>query len=227
LSASSIETHAVRILASLYLLEASGLLAFAGLHEGAALDRSLVSTGAGATLAMGAIGLAASAWLLSRLVAASGGRRGRALTLGLATNLLSAAAALAIAEAGLRVVARRAPEGVDVRSVHIRSTWPELTAQSRKVLAAVAPWGTWDASYFVYDRELGWTVGSNRHSPDGLYFSSVEGLRTAGPDVRMADRTAPLRVALVGDSQALSFECPTRTRGARTCSAGWATACRS
>ena len=44
----------------------------------------------------------------------------------------------------------------------------------------------------------------------------------------MADRTAPLRVALVGDSQAFSLEVPYEDSWARTCSAGWADwACRS
>jgi hypothetical protein len=90
----------------------------------------------------------------------------------------------------------------------VRPSWPELVARSHKTLAGVNPWGTWDASYFVYDRELGWTVGPNRRSPDGLYFSSVEGIRSAGPNIRMADQTPRFRVALIGDSHAFSFEVP-------------------
>ena len=202
------ETHAARILVLLYLLEASSLLALVGVHEGAALDRTLLATGAGATLALGIVGLAACAWLLVRQIAGAGPSRGRAVRMGLATNLVTGLGALLLSEGALRAVARRSPDGIDVRSVHVRSTWPEIKAQSRKVLSAVAPWGTWDASFFVYDRELGWTVGPNRHSPDGLYFSSVEGLRSARPDERLSDSTAPLHVALVGDSQAFSFEVP-------------------
>jgi hypothetical protein len=40
------------------------------------------------------------------------------------------------------------------------------------------------------------------------YFSSVEGIRSAGPGVRMAGATARFRAALVGDSNAFSFEVP-------------------
>jgi len=41
-----------------------------------------------------------------------------------------------------------------------------------------------------------------------MYFSSVEGIRSAGPDVRFAHRSARRRVALIGDSNAFSFEVP-------------------
>lgn len=51
-------------------------------------------------------------------------------------------------------------------------------------------------------------MGPNRRSPDGWYFSSVEGIRSAGPNMRMADRTGRFRVALIGDSNAFSFEVP-------------------
>jgi hypothetical protein len=108
-------------------------------------------------------------------------------------------------------VATKTPAGIVIGAIAVRPTWPELVAQSRQVLAAVRPWGTWDASYFVYDRELGWTVGPNRQSPDGLYFSSAEGIRSAGPGVRLANlskwlkghtrlvRAMPNTPALIGE----------------------------
>jgi hypothetical protein len=206
---SSVEHHALRILRSLYLVEASLILVLVGLYDGAtAYDATLISTRAGGTLLAGAIGLTASGWLLTRQTVAIGPLRGRAVAVGLATNLLSGLAVLLFSEAALRVAARRTPEGIAVRSVRLRPTWPELRTHSRQVLGTVAPWGTWDASYFVYDRELGWTVGLNKRSPSGLYFSSVEGLRSAGPNVRMADQSPAFRVALIGDSHAFSYEVP-------------------
>jgi hypothetical protein len=55
-------------------------------------------------------------------------------------------------------------------------------------------------SFLVYDRELGWTVGPNRHSENGRYFSSAEGLRSSHVGIAFADRETSCRIALVGDS---------------------------
>ncbi len=202
------DDHAMRILLSLYLVEAAALLTLVGIYKAPVYDWTLLTTKAGAVLLAGAIGLIVSAWLLARRIVACGDSRGRALALGLTTNLITALIAFLLLETTVRIAARRTPQGIVVGSVAVKATWPELVAQSREVLAAVTPWGTWDASYFVYDRELGWSVGPNRRSLDGMYFSSVEGIRSAGPDVRFAHRSARRRVALIGDSNAFSFEVP-------------------
>ncbi len=204
------DDHAVRIVLSLYLVEAASLLILVGIYKARVYDWTLLPTKAGAVLLAGAIGLIASAWLLVRRILACGGSRGRALALGLTTNLITALIAFLLLETTVRIAARRTPQGIVVGSVALQATWPELVARSREVLAAVTPWGTWDASYFVYDRELGWTVGPNRRSPDGMYFSSVEGVRSGGPDMRFAHPSPRHRVALIGDSNAFSFEVPFR-----------------
>jgi hypothetical protein len=204
----SVYTHAARILISLYVVEAAVLLALVGIYKAPALDWTVLSTRAGIALIAGGIGLIASIWFLVRETEASGSLRGKAFALGLTTNLLTGLVAFLLMETMIRVAATTTSKGIVVGSVVLQPTWPELTAQSREVLAGVAPWGTWDASYFVYDPELGWTVGPNRRSPDGLYFSSVEGIRSGGPNIRMADQTYRFRVALIGDSNAFSFEVP-------------------
>jgi hypothetical protein len=205
----TVETHAVHILRSLYLVETSLLLVVVGLYAGSTpFDATLLSTKAGGTFLAGALGLIASGWLLVRQTAAAGPLRARALEVALSINLLSVGAALLLSEAALRVIARKTPQGMAVRSVRVRPTWPELRTQSRQVLAAVTSWKTWDASYFIYDAELGWKVGPNRQSSNGLYFSSVEGLRSAGPDVHLADQGPAFRIALIGDSHAFSYEVP-------------------
>ena len=63
-------------------------------------------------------------------------------------------------------------------------------------------------SYFVPDDLLGWTVGRNRQSNDGLYFSSSEGIRSNGPNVSYAARRPRYRVATVGDSFTFALEVP-------------------
>lgn len=200
---SSVYTYAVRMLLSLYFIETAILLILLGIYS----DR-LLATKAGAAMIAGGTCLIASGWLFIRQIKTSGSLRGRTFALSLAANLLSGLITLFLLEAAIRIIGTRTPAGIVVGSVAVQPTWSELTAQSRKVLAGINPWGTWNASYFVYDRELGWTVGSNRRTPDGFYFSSVEGIRSSGPNMRMADRTPRFRVALIGDSQAFSFEVP-------------------
>jgi hypothetical protein len=196
------------MLASLYAIEAAVLLTLVGIYKARTLDWTLLFTKAGAVLITGGIGLFASGWLLVREIRASGSFRRRAFALGLTTNLLTGLLAFLSLETAVRIAGRTTQQGTLVGSVAVRPTWPELTAQSREVLARVAPRGTWDASYFIYDKELGWTVGPNRRSRDGLYFSSFEGIRSAGPNIRMADRAPRFRVALIGDSNAFSLEVP-------------------
>jgi hypothetical protein len=124
------------------------------------------------------------------------------------TNLLSAGCAILVLEASVRILAKKTEHGIMLGAVTVRPTWPELRTHSRGILDGTARWGDRDTSYFIYDRELGWTVGPNRQTRDGLYFSSAEGLRSARPNVRLADQAHRARVALIGDSNAFSFEVP-------------------
>lgn len=57
-----------------------------------------------------------------------------------------------------------------------------------------------DLSYITYDNQLGWTVGPDRHSANGLYFSSSLGTRTARPGMSVAKLEGSTEIALVGDS---------------------------
>jgi hypothetical protein len=53
---------------------------------------------------------------------------------------------------------------------------------------------------------LGWTVGQSRRSSDGLYFSSVEGIRAPRVGIAFADAAAKHRIAIVGDSFTFGLE---------------------
>ncbi len=57
-----------------------------------------------------------------------------------------------------------------------------------------------DLSYIVYDNQLGWTVGPERRSANGLYFSDSWGTRIADPDMPLARSEGRTEIALVGDS---------------------------
>jgi hypothetical protein len=205
----SVDAYALRILLCLYLVEAAFFSIVVGIYKAPVYNWTLLSTKAGAALMAGGAGLITSGSLLVRQVMSSGSLRGRALALGLVTNLVLGLVVFLLLETTVQIVARRTDASIMVGSVTVRPTWSELIARSRAVISGVtASSNDWSASYFVYDRELGWTVGANRQSPNGLYFSSVEGIRSAGPNIRMADQTPRFRVALIGDSNAFSFEVP-------------------
>src|SRR5262249_11189712 len=115
------------------------------------------------------------------------------------------------------IVARKTSSGIIVGAVALQPTWSELVAQSREAIVEAAGERADPAmtalelsrqAYFVYDQELGWTVGADRRSRDGFYFSSAEGIRSARAGVRFADKAARHRVALIGDSNAFSLEVP-------------------
>jgi hypothetical protein len=206
--ARALDSCAVRILVCLYAIEAAVLLIFIGIYKAPAWDSAPIATRAGVMTASGLLCLVVAGWLLREQIKLSGPLRGRAAAIALTTNLLSVVITFGLLETTLRVVSRQTDQGLVVGAVRIQPTWRELVAQSGKFFAGSTPWGTWDTSYFVYDGELGWTVGSNRQSRNGLYFSSVEGTRSPGPNVRIADSKARYRVALIGDSNAFSFEVP-------------------
>ncbi len=193
---------------SLYALEAAALLILTGIYKAPVFDSTLLFTKAGIALIAGGAGVTVAGWLLIRQTAAGGGFRGRAFGLGLTTNLLSGIIAFLLLEMTIWIVAKKIDDRIVVGSVVVRPTWPELREQSQNAFFGTSPLEDRDTSYFVYDRNLGWTVGANRHSRNGLYFSSVEGVRSGGPNVRMFDRPTRFRVALVGDSHAFSLEVP-------------------
>ncbi len=205
--AHDLNSCAARILLCLYFVEAAALLVLIGVYRAPAWDGALVFTKAGAAIILGLVGVTTAGMQLRRQSRLSGPLRRRAVAVALTTNLLTGAIAFLLLETTVRIAGRRTDQGLVVGSLNIQPTWPELVAQSGKLFAG-ATWATWDTSYFVYDRELGWSVGPNRRSRNGLYFSSLEGIRSAGPNVRMADIDARFRVALIGDSNAFSFEVP-------------------
>lgn len=200
------DAHAIRLLSAVYLVEFSLVVILVGIYKAPAYGLEALTTKAGITTVVGLAGLAWSLWLLSTRIKRSGSAAKRALAFALGANLLSATLVLAAAEASLRLIASDRDGTVVIGSTVLEPTWDSLIQQSRDVIANVAPWDSWDSSYFVFDAELGWTVGSNRQTGDGLYFSSVEGIRSPGPNTRMADDPRPYRVAIVGDSNAFSFE---------------------
>ena len=75
--------------------------------------------------------------------------------------------------------------------------WEMVAPYYRQLLAKVS---AEHLSYMVYDDLMGWTVGPNRRSANGLYVSSAEGLRAPSEGVTIVKHTGKVQIALVGDS---------------------------
>lgn len=195
-----------RALLGLCALELAFFIAAVGWQKTAAIaiPRGL----AGALLIAGGV-LAATALLaLLVLYRRSAETDRRAFGLGLAVNLCALALSLAAAELLLRSWAVPTRAGLSVGSLTLPPTWDETRKRNRELIGRAGGERERWLSYVVGDPELGWTVGSNRSTPDGLYISSAEGIRSQRPGVAYAQREPKLRIALVGDSHTFSMDGP-------------------
>ena len=112
-------------------------------------------------------------------------------------SILIVVSAGVLSEAVLRIAAVEKHNGVFVGNFHLLPRqWRDYAEKQQRVLVSRKS----ASPYFVDDDTLGWTVGSNRKSINGLYESSAEGLRSATQGEAMRDGLGDCRIALVGDS---------------------------
>jgi hypothetical protein len=110
---------------------------------------------------------------------------------------------LAFTECAVRLRAVESPWGTYLGQVLLYPReWDSIVAQNRKILERMKD----EQSYLVMDDLLGWTVGSNRRSANGLFYSSVEGIRSSRLGVSFAAERTRYRIALVGDSMTFDEE---------------------
>lgn len=110
---------------------------------------------------------------------------------------------LGTVEAAIRVIATDSLLGQQFGSVNLKPYDWELTKQNNKALVSNSQ--SADA-YFVADPRLGWAIGASRTSADGMYASSIEGLRSRVAGEQLANHVADLRIALYGNSFVFSEE---------------------
>jgi len=123
----------------------------------------------------------------------------------LVLNLLPVATLLLAGEGAARLLSRDTPLGLSIAgTVLFPRSWEQVRAKNGALLKQVPS----NISYFVTDSLLGWTVGPDRRSLDGLYLSSREGIRSGRPGVAYTDRRARYRIATVGDSYTFGLEVP-------------------
>lgn len=194
------------LLVSLYILELAALLSAMAIYKrGDTPLLVFLPTHAGFVFIFAALTVASSIFVIIRLIRKNvlAGAKQFALTLTL--NLWSVVFMLAAAELIIRVFSVSAPAGpIFANTLLLPRSWESFAAHQRAILAKASTWG----SYFVYDRLLGWTVGRSRRGQDGLYFSSVEGIRSPRVGIKFADVPTRHRIALVGDSFTFGLEVP-------------------
>ncbi|HKW37970.1 MAG TPA: SGNH/GDSL hydrolase family protein [Burkholderiales bacterium] len=195
------------VLAALYAAEAALAVCAIALHKTS--DEPLLALLAsrdGAIFAAALIcGLAAAAIVVrAGLRARGGGTRWFGMTV--AMNAVTVILALALGEAGARLLSTRMPDGrTAVAGVPLLPyDWSAVVARNRELLRQAPD----NISYFVPDALLGWTLGPGRRSKNGLYASSAEGIRSAGPGVSYAKDRPKRRIVVVGDSFSFGLEVP-------------------
>lgn len=118
-------------------------------------------------------------------------------------NLVTVLLMLITGEIAMRILSRSSQEGETIgRVVLMPKSWETVARHYRQLLDQVGG----DLSYLVYDDLMGWTVGPNRRSDNGLYRSSSEGIRAPHEGVTFAKIAGKTRIALVGDSFTFSEE---------------------
>jgi hypothetical protein len=114
-----------------------------------------------------------------------------------AMNIVTVVLVLFTSETALRILSRTSIEGENLGSYTlIPKSWDALTAHNRNLLMEAGARPT----FHIYDALLGWTIGPNRRSANGLYYSSLEGVRAPHQGMSFAKASKKRRVALVGDS---------------------------
>ena len=197
------QTHAgdgvADVMGLLYALEAAGVLSLFALYRWSAKAEPLASL----LTVWGILFMASAAsgifliWFIVRRCYQLQRAGVRTWMLGVASNLLVVGLLAVTTEAALRylVVLKSFDEEL--------AGFPLLPRQWKKVTAAydaVLTKAESQPTYLVPDPILGWTIAPSRKSENGMYLSSVEGVRSAEQGVVMKADAATCRIALIGDS---------------------------
>jgi len=128
----------------------------------------------------------------------AGGLASKFVRLSLVMSLVSTALMFVFGEGLLRFFAESDPEGPLIGDLRLLPrNWHQVAGYRRISWERQA-----NATVFVFDPQLGWTIGPHRKGKGAAgerIFSSAEGARVESERFRLADRV-PTRIALLGDS---------------------------
>ncbi|MFO0701725.1 MAG: hypothetical protein U0236_21100 [Nitrospira sp.] len=187
-----------RLLTLLFILELSlAVMAIALYMKGARPFAVFLSTMPGMALvvAVPVCLLTGIVIVLQYMVARRLSSRHFQLVVGL--NLLTVILSLSVGEVAVRLGVYSSSEGEVFGTIVLKpKSWETVSAEYRKMLEHASA----GLTYLEYDDVMGWTVGRNKRSANGLYYSSAEGIRAPQQGVSFAEVTGKTRIALIGDS---------------------------
>lgn len=115
-----------------------------------------------------------------------------------ASIVLSVLTAFVAGEVFMRVFVKRLVDGQALRGVRLApKDWDALRSHMSEIWTRGS--GE-ELSYLVHDSQIGWKVGPNRRSKNGLYMSGPEGLRVSQLGESPADLPPRRLIAVLGDS---------------------------
>jgi hypothetical protein len=187
-----------------YLLQGALAALIFSVYQGT--DQELLDTTSGSVrlLAYSSLGGAVlAAVLLAVAFRAAGSDRRTQFWFPAGLSLVFGAFGAIVLEVGIRVIAKPDPLGARVgATILLPYDWNRLAEFNGELLRK----SRLSSAYYVEDERLGWAIGRNRTSDDGLYASSAEGLRSERPGISYATTSAGRRVMVLGDSFAFSEE---------------------
>ncbi len=194
------------VIVALFALEGSCGLALLAFHKkGEQGFSSFIQTNAGTFFIVSLAVLAISAGWIGRAYFLSARNALRTFQLTVAMNLVTVILILVCSELAVRVLAKRTPEGDAINGMLLfPKNWDRMRhhylAVWKKASGANQEGSTSDSGYVVYDRDLGWSIGPNRRSANGLYFSNSRGLRAPRTGESFSPPQAAPWIAVLGDS---------------------------
>jgi hypothetical protein len=152
---------------------------------------------------LAAIALVGVLFVIARRIVSVRRRAHARVGLTLALNALPVAFALLAGESFVRALSVDTPTGrvfADVRL--LPRDWHEEVTRYRAILDRTVV----TVAFKTFDAQLGWTIGRGQKSANGLYASSLEGMRSGFPGDQLAAVSSRRRIALVGDSFTFGME---------------------
>ncbi|HRI36927.1 MAG TPA: hypothetical protein PLO50_00055 [Nitrospira sp.] len=188
----------MRLFASLFTLELSlAVMAIALYMKGARPIAVFLSSSAGKALVVAiSVGILTGIIIVLQYVA-SRRTSSRHFWFVVGLNLMTVIVGLFVGEVAVRLGVHTSAEGEAFGAMVLKpKSWTTVSAEYQKLLERASA----GLSYLEYDDVMGWTVGRNKRSANGLYYSSTEGIRAPQQGVSFADVTGKTRIAPIGDS---------------------------
>lgn len=201
---SAISQRDLFLLGFLFLLETSVVAVLTALHvKGERTFDLFLSTRPGLVFLCAAVGCLLAAAGITNIYLAHRHSPSRYFRLIVAMNLVTVLLMLITGEVAVRASSRVYLDGEAFGKVAlVPKNWETTRAHYRAILERASG----DLSYLVYDDRMGWSVGPNRRSANGLYWSGPEAVRVPHEEVTRAISEAKPTIALIGDSYTFGEE---------------------